>query len=49
VAVRVENGRATLTGLVDTWLDREQAAFDAHEAGAQHVDNNLQISASKLL
>jgi osmotically-inducible protein OsmY len=49
VEVLVENGRATLTGTVDTWLDREQAAFDAHEAGAQDVDNYLLISASKLL
>ena len=44
VAVLVENGRATLTGTVDTWLDREQAAFDAYEAGALVVDNDLLLS-----
>ncbi|AMJ66011.1 BON domain-containing protein [Hymenobacter sp. PAMC 26628] len=49
IEVLVENGRATLTGTVDTWLDREQAAYDAHEAGAQDVDNCLLIAASKLL
>ena len=40
----VENGRATLTGTVDTWLDREQVAFDAYEAGALVVDNDLLLS-----
>ncbi|WP_223650593.1 BON domain-containing protein [Hymenobacter psoromatis] len=44
VEVLVENGRATLTGTVDTWLDREQAAFDAYEAGALVVDNDLLLS-----
>ncbi|AMR25559.1 hypothetical protein A0257_23000 (plasmid) [Hymenobacter psoromatis] len=44
VEVLVENGRATLTGTVATWLDREQAAFDAYEAGAQRVDNDLLLS-----
>ncbi|GAB3639325.1 BON domain-containing protein [Hymenobacter arcticus] len=49
VAVLVENGRVTLTGTVDTWLDREQAAFDAYEAGAQRVTNEIFLAASKLL
>ena len=49
VEVLVEDGRVTLTGTVETWLDREQAAFDAYEAGAQNVDNDLLIYASKLL
>jgi osmotically-inducible protein OsmY len=44
VDVLVENGRATLTGTVATWLDREQAAFDAYEAGARAVDNALLLS-----
>ncbi|TDN38795.1 BON domain-containing protein [Hymenobacter sp. UV11] len=44
VEVLVENGRATLTGTVDTWLDREQATFDAYEAGALAVDNDLLVS-----
>lgn len=47
--VLVKNGRATLTGTVAIWLDREQAAFDAREAGAQDVDNYLLIADYKLL
>ena len=35
VDVQVEGGRATLTGTVDTWLDRKHAALAAHEAGAR--------------
>lgn len=46
VAVLVENGRATPTRIVATWLDRAQAAFNANEAGAQHVDNELLLSAA---
>jgi len=42
--VQVEDGRVTLTGTVETWLDREQAAFDTYEAGAQNVDNDLLLS-----
>jgi len=41
VDVRVENGRATLRGTVDTWLDRQHAAQAAHEAGAREVNNHL--------
>jgi osmotically-inducible protein OsmY len=41
VQVAVRNGRATLTGTVDTWLDRQQAVQDAHEAGAHEVNNHL--------
>ena len=44
VEVAVEKGRATLTGTVDTWLDRDQAAYDAYAAGARYVDNDLLIS-----
>ena len=44
VEVWVEKGRATLTGTVDTWLDREQAALDAYDAGARDVDNELLVS-----
>ncbi|OGX85410.1 hypothetical protein BEN47_14945 [Hymenobacter lapidarius] len=43
VEVRVENGRATLTGTVDTWLDRKHAAAAAHEAGAREVNNHLLV------
>ena len=38
--VQVEGGRATLTGTVDTWLDRKHAA---HEAGAREVNNHLLV------
>ena len=44
VEVAVEKGRATLTGTVDTWLDRDQAAYDAYSAGARYVDNDLLVS-----
>ena len=44
IEVLVEKGRATLTGTVDTWLDREQAAYDAYNVGARYVDNELVVS-----
>ncbi len=44
IEVLVENGRATLTGTVDTWLDRDTAAYDAYNAGARFVDNDLVLS-----
>ena len=43
VAVQVMGGRATLTGTVDTWLDRKHAAVAAHEAGAREVNNHLLV------
>ena len=43
VDVQVENGRATLSGTVDTWLDRKYAAQAAHEAGAREVNNHLRV------
>ena len=45
IAVQVADGRATLTGIVDTWLDRRLAAEEAHEAGAHDVNNHLQVLA----
>ena len=45
VAVQVGNGRATLTGTVDTWLDRKHAAQAAHEAGSREVNNHLRVLA----
>ena len=42
--VQVEDGPATLTGTVDTWLDRKQAARDAFEAGAHDVNNHLRVT-----
>ena len=44
VEVAVEKGRAILTGTVDTWLDRDQAAYAAYSAGARYVDNDLLVS-----
>ena len=43
VEVHVAKGRATLTGTVDTWLDRKHAAVAAHEAGAREVNNHLLV------
>ncbi len=44
VEVRAEDGRVTLTGTVDTWLDRKQAALDAYEVGARDVNNHLRVT-----
>ena len=44
IEVLVEKGRATLTGTVATWLDREQAAYDAYNVGARYVTNDLVVS-----
>ena len=44
IEVLVEKGRATLTGTVATWPDREQAAYDAYNVGARSVDNDLVVS-----
>ncbi|AHJ97367.1 hypothetical protein Hsw_1772 [Hymenobacter swuensis DY53] len=41
--MQVHNRRATLTGTVDSWLDRQQAAQEAHEAGAREVNNHLHL------
>ncbi|WP_081768353.1 BON domain-containing protein [Hymenobacter swuensis] len=43
IDVQVHNRRATLTGTVDSWLDRQQAAQEAHEAGAREVNNHLHL------
>ncbi len=43
VAVQVAGGRATLTGTVDTWLNRLLAAQEALEAGAHEVNNHLHV------
>ncbi|TGE23890.1 BON domain-containing protein [Hymenobacter aquaticus] len=47
VEVRVENGRATLTGTVDTWLERRLAAREAYEVGARDVNNHLRVLMDK--
>lgn len=43
LTVQVAHGRATLTGTVDTWLDRQQPAGEAHDAGAHEVTNHLRV------
>ena len=48
VDVQVENGRATLSGTVDTWLHRKEAAQAAHEAGARQVNNHLRVLSAAL-
>lgn len=48
VEVRVDNGRATLNGTVDTWFDRKQAAMLAFEVGARDVNNHLRATMTEL-
>lgn len=43
VNVTVENGKATLTGEVDTWNERLEATTEAYQGGAVAVDNNLTV------
>ncbi|MBD3332563.1 BON domain-containing protein, partial [candidate division GN15 bacterium] len=43
VNVTVENGKATLTGEVDTWNERLEATTEAYQGGAIAVDNNLTV------
>ena len=48
VEVHVANGRAPLSGTVDTWLDRQHAAQAAHEAGSREVNNHLRVLGTAL-
>lgn len=43
IEVQVSHGRATLSGTVDTWPERQQAATDAYECGARDVNNHLRV------
>lgn len=43
VKVDVEQGVATLTGVVDSWTERTIAEENAYEGGAKNVVNKLQI------
>ncbi|MEJ2638043.1 MAG: BON domain-containing protein [Desulfosarcinaceae bacterium] len=43
ITVRVDNGKATLTGTVDTWVEYYAATDNAYEGGAVTVDNNLKV------
>lgn len=47
VAVAVDDGRATLTGEVDSYAEWQAAAENAWEGGAIWVDNDLTISNSQ--
>lgn len=44
VDVRVKDGKVTLSGTVDTWLERIAAESIAFEAGATSVDDELEVS-----
>lgn len=44
IEVLVEDGRATLTGTVDTWFDHEKSAADAFDVGADFVDTKLVVA-----
>lgn len=43
VRVAVGDGKATLSGKVDTWRERSSAEANAYEGGAVAVDNNLVV------
>jgi len=43
VTVKIENGVATLSGQVDTWLERAIASENAYEGGAKRVINRLTV------
>jgi osmotically-inducible protein OsmY len=45
IEVSVRHGRVTLTGTVDTWMDRRQAAAEAYACGALDVNNHLHLPA----
>jgi osmotically-inducible protein OsmY len=44
VTVTVDDGKATLTGTVDSWSEYDAASQNALEGGAVVVDNELRIS-----
>ena len=43
VFVTVDDGKAVLSGTVDTMSERRSAAQNAYEAGARYVDNDLKV------
>lgn len=47
IAIEVREGRVTLTGYVDTWRDRKQAAADAYSCGAGDVNNHLHLTVTE--
>ncbi len=44
IAVKVENGVATLTGAADSWLEYNKATENAYEGGARQVYNNIKVN-----
>ncbi len=44
VNVSVEDGVATLTGEIDSWMEYSSATENAYEGGATWVNNNLELS-----
>lgn len=48
VEVQVEDGRATHTSTVATWLDRKHHARDGYEAGTHDVNNHLRVTTAPL-
>lgn len=44
IDVEVENGVATLSGNVKTWIERERAEQKAYDGGAIVVDNQIEVS-----
>jgi osmotically-inducible protein OsmY len=43
ITVTVENGRAVLTGTVDSWYERGQVTEEAIEGGAERILNQVQV------
>ena len=43
IEINVREGRVTLVGIVDTWLERHCAAADAFACGAREVNNHLRL------
>ena len=46
IDINVRDGRVTLVGTVDTWLERRAAAVDAFACGARDVNNHLRLPIS---
>ena len=44
ITVTVEDGKATLTGTVDSWSEYSAATENAYEGGATWVDNELDVT-----
>ncbi len=43
ITVKVDDGRVTLSGTVDSWSEREAATNNAFEGGALVVDNDIKV------